>query len=134
MLQLAETAAAMAERRWPSGSGPVFRDAIRSVHEGLASMGELSAAGIAARWFPNSPLTIVPLALGLAAVMVSAEEAILMAANIGGDSDSVASIAGGVLGAMYPATVNQQWYEIVERVNHHDLVPLALELASLRRG
>ena len=45
-------------------------------------------------------MTIVPLALGLATTMQSAEEAILLAANIGGDSDSVASIAGGILGAI----------------------------------
>lgn len=34
-------------------------------------------------------MTIVPLALGLATVMQSAEDAILLATNIGGDSDSV---------------------------------------------
>ena len=64
--------------------------------------------------------------------MTSAEDAILLAANIGGDSDSVASIAGGILGAMYPDTVNQRWYEVVENVNKHDLVALATELTSLR--
>jgi len=77
-------------------------------------------------------LTIVPLALGLATVMESAEEAILLAANIGGDSDSVASIAGAVLGAMYPMTVNHDWYSVVEAVNHHDLVTISNELAQLR--
>ena len=65
---------------------------------------------MAAHCFPNQPLTIVPLALALATVMRSAEDAILLAANIGGDSDSVASIAGGILGAMYPDTVNQRWW------------------------
>jgi len=64
--------------------------------------------------------------------MESAEEAILLAANIGGDSDSVASIAGGILGAMYPITVNDHWYTIVERINDHDLVAVANELAQLR--
>ena len=65
--------------------------------------------------------------------MQSAEAAILLAANIGGDSDSVASIAGGILGAMYPNTMNQQWCEVVERVNDHDLAAVARELASVRR-
>jgi ADP-ribosylglycohydrolase len=88
---------------------------------------------IAACCFPNEPLTIVPLALGLATVVRSAEEAILLAANVGGDSDSVASIAGGILGAMYPDTVNEGWYQIVEAVNQHQLIPIALELARLRR-
>jgi ADP-ribosylglycohydrolase len=87
---------------------------------------------VAARCFPNQPLTIVPLALGLATLMQSAEDAILLAANVGGDSDSVASIAGGILGARYPATVNQQWYEVVERINRHDLAGLARELTRLR--
>jgi ADP-ribosylglycohydrolase len=74
----------------------------------------------------------VPLALGLATTMNSAEQAILLAGNVGGDSDSVASIAGGILGALYPYTVNQQWYEIVERVNGHSLMALARDLAALR--
>jgi ADP-ribosylglycohydrolase len=71
--------------------------------------------------------------LGLATTQKSAEAAILLAANIGGDSDSVASIAGGILGAMHPHTVNQRWYEIVEHVNGHDLARLAAALAMLRQ-
>ena len=74
----------------------------------------------------------MPLALGLATVLRSAEDAILLATNIGGDSDSVASIAGGILGAMYPNTVNQRWYEVVEHVNKHDLIAIANELTRLR--
>jgi hypothetical protein len=96
------------------------------------SAATLGPGEIGARCFPNDPLTIVPLALGLATVMASAEDAILLAANIGGDSDSVASIAGGILGAMYPNTVNRQWYEVVETVNNHGLAALANELARLR--
>ena len=87
---------------------------------------------VAARCFPDGPLTIVPLALGLATLSQSAEDAILVAANIGGDSDSVASIAGGILGAMYPATVKQQWCAVVERINRHCLAAVAHELAALR--
>jgi ADP-ribosylglycohydrolase len=64
--------------------------------------------------------------------MPSAADAILLAANVGGDSDSVASIAGGILGAMYPATVSQEWSAVVERVNRHDLAAVACELATLR--
>lgn len=45
-----------------------------------------------ARYFPNQPLTIVPLALALAAVLHSAEEAILLAANVGGDMTSSVSV------------------------------------------
>jgi hypothetical protein len=93
----------------------------------------LQAADVAARCFPDRPLTIVPLALALATLVQSAEDAILLAANIGGDSDSVASIAGGVLGAMHPATVNRRWSEVVERVNRHDLVAIGVALGGLRR-
>lgn len=132
VLQLAERAAAQAESRWPGRSTPTFANAIRAVHDTLACLPALRAAEVAAHCFPNRPLTIVPLALGLATVMQSAEDAILLATNIGGDSDSVASIAGGILGAMYPNTVNRQWYEVVETVNNHGLVAVANELATLR--
>ena len=101
VLELAERAAARAESRWPSLSPPLFAAAVRSVHNDLASLRVLRAEDVAMRCFPNGPLTIVPLALGLATLMQSAEEAILLAANVGGDSDSVASIAGGILGAMF---------------------------------
>jgi ADP-ribosylglycohydrolase len=132
VLELAERAAGQAESRWPDRSVPVFANAIRTVHDNLVCLPALRPEEVAARCFPNQPLTIVPLALGLATVMQSAEDAILLATNIGGDSDSVGSIAGGILGAMYPNTVNQRWYEVVENVNTHDLVAIANELASLR--
>jgi ADP-ribosylglycohydrolase len=114
LLALADRAALQAETQWSNGDPLVFSRAIRAVHDELASLPELRAADVAERCFPNRPLTIVPLALALATLVRSAEEAILLAANVGGDSDSVASIAGGILGAMYPTTVNQDWFEIVE--------------------
>ncbi len=133
VLQLAEQAAMQAEIQWPGSAAPVFATAIRAVHDQLTRLPALHASEVAACCFPNQPLTIVPLALGLATVMKSAEDAILLAANIGGDSDSVASIAGGILGAMYPDTVNKYWYEVVESVNDHNLVAVANQLASLRQ-
>lgn len=87
---------------------------------------------VAARWFPDGPLTIVPLAIALATVMQSAEAVIVLATNVGGDSDSVASIAGAILGARCPETVNGDWYAVVEEVNGHDLLPLAERLAEVR--
>jgi ADP-ribosylglycohydrolase len=133
VLALAVRAGADAERRWPGAGPPAFAAAIRAVHDDLARMPTLGAADIATRCFPDGPLTIVPLALALATLVHSAEDAILIAANVGGDSDSVASIAGGILGAMHPATVNPQWAEIVKRVNGHHLAALAGELARIRR-
>ena len=65
---------------------------------------------------PLTPVTIVPLALALGAIMHSAEDAVLVAANIGGDGDSIVSIAGGVLGARYSDTVNDARYAVVSDV------------------
>ena len=132
VLALAERAAAKAESRWQSGSATPFATAVRTVHDDLASLPVLRADHVAARCFPDGPLTIVPLALALATLLQSAEDAILVAANIGGDSDSVASIAGGILGAMYPATVNQRWCAVVESINRHSVAAVAHELAALR--
>ena len=124
VLELAERAAGRVSQ--------VFVQAVRTVHDELGGLPALRPANVAARYFPNQPLTIVPLALGLATVMQSVDEAILLAANIGGDSDSVASIAGAILGAMYPTTVDSDWYRVVEAVNQHNLVALANDLAQLR--
>ena len=132
VLALAVEAAAEAERRWPVRADASIAKAIRDVHDDLRQLPALQPEDLAARWFPNQPMTIVPLALALATQMQSAEDAILLAANIGGDSDSVASIAGGILGAMYPPTVNDEWYRVVEAVNDHKLVALANELAQAR--
>lgn len=133
IVSLAEWAAELAESRWPGTGAPAMADAIRQAHDDLAAMPVIRSSDVAAQWFPDSPLTIVPLALALATVMHSAEEAILIAANVGGDSDSVASIAGGILGARDPGTLNRQWYTVVDRVNDHELEMLADQLAPLRR-
>jgi ADP-ribosylglycohydrolase len=133
ILSLAEWAAELAESRWPGASTPAFGDAIRKAHDDLAAMPVVRPRDVAERWFPDRPLTIVPLALALATVMHSAEEAILVATNVGGDSDSVASIAGGIIGAREPGTINEQWYTVVDRVNDHELETLADQLALLRR-
>jgi ADP-ribosylglycohydrolase len=132
MFHLATEAAALAQRRWPDASGRSFAGAMRAVHTRLAGAGALTSDTVAERAFPMDPLTIVPLALTLATLMNSAEEAILLATNVGGDSDSVASIAGGILGASHPDTVNGDWYQVVERVNGHDLTTLADELVLMR--
>jgi ADP-ribosylglycohydrolase len=121
VLECAEEAAALAEHQ-RGNVASVFATAIRTVHDRLAGLPALSPATVAACCFPDQPLTIVPLALALATVMRSAGDAILLATNIGGDSDSVASIAGGILGAMYPDTVNERWVHIVETVNQINIV------------
>ena len=104
-----------------------------TIRSGLEKRNDLDPTRLAAAYFPNSPLTIVPLALALATIMDSAAAAILLAANVGGDSDSVASIAGAVLGARFPETVDDDWYRQVEAVNGHDLMALAEHLGTLRQ-
>ena len=132
VIEIAESAAALAERQWSGAAAATFAPAIRTFHQRLAALSPLDPDAVATCCFPNQPLTIVPLALGLATVMRSAEDAMLLAANVGGDSDSVASIAGGILGAMHPETLNEGWYQTVEAVNDHGLVPIACALVRLR--
>ena len=132
IIMFAESAAAEAERRWPADCSTRFARTVRNLYDDLKRLRELQPAEVAARSFPDRPMTIVPLALSLATVMDSAEQAILLAANVGGDSDSVASIAGGILGARYPDTVNQGWYDTVEAVNRYDLLTLVRDLVDLR--
>nr|MDP2576642.1 ADP-ribosylglycohydrolase family protein [Candidatus Palauibacterales bacterium] len=133
VLDFAERAARRAEQLWPSSAGPGFAEAVRGIHDDLKQWPALRPEEVADRYFPDHPLTIVPLALALGTVMQSAQAAILLATNIGGDSDSVASIAGAILGARRPGSVNEEWYDVVEAVNRHQLLSLAKELAGLRQ-
>jgi ADP-ribosylglycohydrolase len=103
----------------------------KCVHPGLKSLWEFHQAADVGR-VAVAPLTIVPLAIALAALMRSAESAILLAANVGGDSDSVASVAGSILGARYPGSVKDDWYGIVEAINDHRLTRFGEDLSALR--
>lgn len=132
IILLAERAAIEAGHRWCGDASSAFASTIRGVYEELKRLPGLRSTDVVTRWFPDRPMTIVPVALGLATVMHSAQEAILLAANVGGDSDSVASIVGAVLGARDPTTINDDWYSTVEAINEHDLLTVASELAKLR--
>jgi hypothetical protein len=129
---MAERAAARAERHRSGSTDDAFARAIRTIHDDLRRSPGLHVEDVADRHFPRSPLTIVPLAIALATVMRSAESAILFAANVGGDSDSVASIAGAILGARCPDTVNDRWYDVVETINTHGLTAIASALSAMR--
>ncbi len=72
-------------------------------------------------------------ALALVMLYDSARDAILAAVNEGGDADSIASMAGGILAARNPDTLPEEWVDIVKRENNLDLVPLAEKLRALRR-
>lgn len=132
ILELAQRASERAERKRSGCLDTVFARAIGAVHDALSRLPELNADDVAGRYAPTDPLTIVPLALALATLMQSVESAIVVAANIGGDSDSVASVAGAILGARHPGSVNEDWYEIVETINDHHLGRFAEDLSALR--
>lgn len=133
VIGIAQRAAAQAERQQSGSADATFAEAVRTIHADLHQWSELHPEEVAARYFPEGPLTIVPLAIALGTVTESAEAAVLLATNIGGDSDSVASIAGAIVGARYPETVNDEWYAVVETVDGHDLISIAEALTRLRR-
>jgi ADP-ribosylglycohydrolase len=133
IIEIAQRAAAQAECERSGSKDSAFSRAIGTIYTDLRERRQLDPEELGASCFPDQPLTIVPLALALAAVMESADAAILLVANIGGDSDSVASISASILGARCPHTVSVEWYEIVERINGHGLVALGDVLSTLRR-
>ena len=132
ILRFAQIAGERAEQKRSGSRDTVFARAVGSVHDGLSRLRELSADDVACQYTPTDSLTIVPLAIALATLMQSAESAILLAANIGGDSDSVASVAGSILGARYPGSINEDWYGIVEAVNDHRVIRFGEDLSALR--
>jgi ADP-ribosylglycohydrolase len=125
-------AATLSERLWAGRVDGALIEAIRRAHDHLSATRNVDPAAMAASLMPIDTVTIVPFALALGTVLDSAEEAILIATNTGGDTDSVASIAGGLLGARFPATVNADWAADVERVNGHDVIAVGTELSILR--
>ena len=103
---------------------------IETLHSELA--GEpLDAREISRRHFPIGADKVVSLAISLALIARAASDTVLLAANIGGDADSVASIGGAIAGALYPESVNEQWFEVVRAVNGGEILDLAASLAQL---
>jgi ADP-ribosylglycohydrolase len=134
VLTVAVQASKEAESLRPCGESSTITAAIQEIYSDLAERKHLVVDELANQYFPNKPQNIVPLAIGLALVTQSAQQTALLAANIGGDSDSVASIGGAIAGALHPETVNEAWFEAVERVNADGLLEMATALAALRRN
>jgi ADP-ribosylglycohydrolase len=133
ILDAALAACEGAERLRPSGARVSMRESIESTYSDLAARKHLAVDELAQQYFPDRPRTIVPLAISLALITGSAEETALLAANLGGDADSVASIGGAVAGAHRPETVNEAWFAVVRAVNADDLLEVAGLLAGLRQ-
>jgi ADP-ribosylglycohydrolase len=133
VLAISIEAAKAAERFRPSAETSTIAHAIRQTYSDLASRKHLEIDDVARQSFPNRPQTIVPLAISLALIIGSVEQAVLFAANLGGDADSVASISGAIGGALNPATVNESWFEVVSTINSDSLVDTAISLSAMRR-
>ena len=134
VLGIALRAATEAESLRPGGQAPKIAASIQAIYSDLVSRKLLAADEIACRYFPDRMRNIVPLAISLALVTRSAQQTALLAANIGGDSDSVASIGDAITGALHPETVNEEWFAVVGRINDDNLVETARALAALRRS
>ena len=128
----ATLAAARRAEELRASNRPLISESIEKIYADLAGRGRLVADEIVTHYFPNTPENIVPLAMGLALVTESAEETALLAANVGGDSDSVASIGSAIAGALRPNSVNERWFDVVSLVNGYDLVEIATQLAAMR--
>jgi ADP-ribosylglycohydrolase len=107
---------------------------LETIYSDISQSKRAAVHELAEKYFPDKPENIVPLAISLALFTESAEETILLAANLGGDSDSVASIGGAVAAALHPETVNAEWFEIVRLIEGYDVTEVAISLAGLRPG
>jgi len=105
---------------------------IQEMHADLSRHDDLRVNDLTEKYLPDKNENIVPLAINLALHTQSAERTILLAANLGGDADSVASMGGAIAGALRPETVNEAWFSVVQAVNGDDLIQVACALARLR--
>ena len=126
VLNLAVQAARDAE----AGAPPNVAALIQEIYADLSSRDVLLVKELAETYFPDNNETKVPLAIALALCTQSAERTILLAANLGGDADSVASIGAAIAGALRPDSVNYAWFDVVQAVNGGDLIELAQSLAQ----
>lgn len=135
ILQYAITAAKLSEKFRPATSDEEdnVAEVIDNVYEDLASRGAISLDYVKDRYMPWNTPNIVALAISFAILTKSAEETILLASNLGGDTDSVASMGAAIAGAMTPDAVNEGWYEAVEKINGDELLRLAPDIAKTRK-
>jgi ADP-ribosylglycohydrolase len=135
VLELVIAAARNAEAFAPLAKGNAglsIAESIQKMFAALSESNKLIAAELAEKYFPDRPEIKVPLAISLALITGSAEQTTLLAANVGGDSDSVASIGAAIAGSLRPETVNESWFRVVQSVNGDELLVMARALAKLR--
>ena len=132
VLTIALNASREAEALRPSAEASTIARSLEGMYSDLARRNHLAVDEVAQQHLPNKPQNIVPLAISLALITRSAQETALFAANLGGDSDSVASIGGAIAGALCPETVNEKWFEAVSAINEDNLLDVAASLAAFR--
>ncbi len=134
ILGVATAAAREAEKYRPPASDARLADDIADSYRRLVAARRDLPSFL--RWLGRPPqrTAVVPLAISLALVTGSAEETTVLAANAGGDADTVAAIGAGIAGAMAPGSINEGWDRVVREVNGHDLPILARCLAALRQS
>ena len=120
-----------AEAFRPSERASTINASLERIYSDLRTR-RLVADEIAEQYCPDKTENIVSVAISLALITESAEETALLAANIGGDSDSVASIGSAIAGALCPERVNERWFEVVSSVNGDAIVEIAGSLAAMR--
>jgi ADP-ribosylglycohydrolase len=130
-IKAARDAEALTGTREGRGS-PDMAVLVQEMHSDLSRHHTLIASDLAEKYLPDRNEIKVPLAINLALLTESAEQTVLLAANVGGDADSVASIGAAIAGALRPDTVNEAWFGVIEAVNGGDLVGIAQALAELR--
>lgn len=132
IVQHAVQAARIAEKYRPETTEENIADHILHVYDDLSSLEALSLEYIKDKYMPWKTPNIVALAITFAVLAQSAEKTTLLATNLGGDTDSVASMGSAIAGALSPQTVNERWYQAVAEVNGNELLQLAPKLAQLR--
>ena len=135
-VEVAVAAAALGERRghWVAGGSVAARlrwavGHLRALPAGRRAeeLAEVVGTSVASQ-------ESVVAALALAAVADDPWDALCTAAACGGDTDTVAAMAGAVLGAVHgPRAWPADAVRTVARVNRLDLAPLVAQLVALRR-
>jgi ADP-ribosylglycohydrolase len=124
--------AARNQSDWKSAIEPL-RKIIRPF-DGSAEFGKMRGDGTN-NWRPSREHSIEELPIALAFIVISDgkfEESIFGAANYGRDNDSIAGMAGGIMGALNGAhKIRNDWIDTINRSNRIDLDPISEKMHSL---
>lgn len=114
---------------------PAATDELRAGLQAAATLPSTVTAAAAARALGTAPVAhrSVPAALWCAATCEDLEQAVVTAVALGGDTDTIAAMAGAVRGAADgPASLPPGWSRVLE--GHDDVVEAAQRLAGSLDG